>query len=262
MSTYIELTELIVKPKAMFCQNLVCDAFDNKSSLNKNATNTDSRNGNSQNVSEQINDVINNNYEVLRQQQLSLQREMNLTKPIVPMITIDKYFGSDDNLLIENWFKKFELYAKTMNWIHDEEKKKYLWTQLENIALDYYFELNSNVKTYIDMKSKIIKRFTQSFNSPLNHREMTNRRYKKNESINCYLYDKLKLINKAEPTMSFAARKNHVLEGLDAELFGEVMKYITVSPVQNIDELFQAIKTIYQIEDAKRLHKQIVRSCV
>ncbi len=245
--SYTDLAEANVQPSAPLYRNPDRDALgDDQSILDRSTFNPPSRIGNA-------------NHEEVPIRQNSFNRDVvKNSKPQTPMIRIRKFLGDNDEDAVDEWFKKYELYAKTMNWNTENDKLKYLWTNLENGALEYYYELDEdpNVETYNEMKRRMINRFSNKFNSPLNHKEMVNRRYKKQESINTYLYDKMKLINKADATMSFSAQMNHILEGLDADLFGEVMKYIHINPVNNKEELYQAINTMYQIEEAKYNHKR------
>lgn len=198
-----------------------------------------------------------------RRDNLNLQMATLTVKPNKVAVFITPFDGTNDRETIQDWFAKFDIMAETNAW-PEEYKKNMLLFNLEQEPYRYCFELKTENKdiTYDEMKRKIVDRFTNYFNTPITFHNLTNRKLKRGEPFLSYWADKVELMRRFDPKMSLISKMNHVIDGLDADLYREVLKSNQMNPPITMDDLFHKINSLYQIEQSTRSQRELSRKSV
>ena len=179
-------------------------------------------------------------------------------KPSKIAVFINPYEDGNEKESIETWIEKFELMADTNNWTEKYKRNMLLFNLADDAytyALDLYRE-HGDI-SYDALKSKLIDRFTNKFNASIDFHNMSRRRFRKGEKFLTYWNDKVELMRRVDPDMSFHSRLNHIIDGLDFDLFREVLKYNNLNRPSNMDELFHAINNLNQIEISSRSMREL-----
>src|SRR5882757_11092506 len=168
-------------------------------------------------------------------------------------VFISPYEDGNEKESIETWIEKFELMAETNNW-SEKHKRNMLLFNLEDDAYKYALDLKREQGdiSYDELKSKLIDRFTNKFSASIDFHNMSRRKFKKEERFLTYWNDKIELMRRVDSNMSFHSKLNHIIDGLDFDLFREVLKYNNLNKPSNMDELFHAINNLNQIEISSR----------
>ena len=194
------------------------------------------------------------------------QRNKNrfLTKPNKVVVHIKIYDGINNKESIEEWFKLYELMAITNNW--DETiKKNQLYFTLGGEPARYCLQLQNgsqNTISYAELKSKISDRFTNKYNSSTNFYDLTQRKFTKGENFQTYWSDKMELMQKADPEMTEKSQINHIICGLEPELYSDVLKFNHMKPPDNLDDLYQTINNLNEIERSAKAQKALIPKTV
>jgi hypothetical protein len=186
-----------------------------------------------------------------------------INKPNKVVVTIMPYDGTNEGESISDWFTKYELMAETNSWFPDTMKDM-LYFNLDKEPNRYCFQLKSENRgiTYAQLRGKLIDRFTTRFDNPLNFHNLTHRKLKKGEPLLTYWNDKVDLIRKVDRDMNFASKMNHIIDGLDYELYKEVLKFTNINPPHNLDDLFHIINNLYQIDKSSKNQKELTQRTV
>lgn len=182
----------------------------------------------------------------------------HLVKPNRIQVRIKHFDGTDDGETINDWFVRYEMMAKTHGWT-DENKKDYLLFHLEGEPNRYCFNLNSENKflQYNELKNKITDRFTSKYNGPINFHNLTTRRFKDGESFLTYWHDKVELIRRVDPKMTFSMKMSNIIEGLNPSMYKKSLRKIGETPVEDMDSLFKVIDYLFQIEQSAKSQKML-----
>ena len=179
-------------------------------------------------------------------------------KPSRVTVYINQFEDGDDKESIDTWMEKFELMAETNGWT-EENKRNYLMFNLGEDAFRYVIDLKreNDEITFDQIKQKLKDRFQRKFSSSIDYYNMSRRRFKKGERFITYWNDKIDLMRRVDPNMSFYSKRNHIIDSLDYELFGEVLKYTHLNEPSNMDELFHVINNLNQIEISSKTQREL-----
>ena len=173
-------------------------------------------------------------------------------KPNKFVVAIVPFDGVDPKESVEDWFFRYEFACLTNNW-DTNLKRNYLLFHLKLEPYRYCFQIwreNPDI-SYLQLKEKLIQRFTQEYDPTL-FTELNNRQLKKQDNLQEYWSDKLELINKVDPRMSFQCKCNYLIDGLSYKLYEDVLKFNTMNKPTNVEELFKNVKKLYDIERSSR----------
>ena len=178
-------------------------------------------------------------------------------------VTIPPFKGNSDGESIDEWFVKYELMAKANNW-----SKAVMKTHLPFNMMDDYqkmciklLEDKPEIK-YDELKKEMIKNIRSNYNPGLLMQQMQNRRLQKNETVLNFVNDKVRLLQRIDPTFTFSQMVYNIISGLDVTLFGKVLEEVNEfqekhqKNIDNYSDLVDIIQKIRDTEQAKQFHKE------
>ena len=140
-------------------------------------------------------------------------------------VSIPAFKGNSDSESIDEWFVKYELMAKANNW-----SKAVMKTHLPFNTMDEYqkmciklLEDKPEIK-YEELKREMIKNIRSNYNPGLLMQQMNNRRLQRNETVLNFVNDKVRLLQRIDPTFTFSQMVYNIISGLDVSLFGKVLE--------------------------------------
>ena len=186
-----------------------------------------------------------------------------LTKPNKVVVQIQKFDGQDDKDTIKKWFKRYDLMALTNNW--DENiKRNQLLFNLKMEPERYCFDLiteNPDI-CYNELKEKMCNLFTNTENSSTDFQDLLDRKLRRGENLHTYWCDKLELINKVDPDMNFKLKSDHIISGLDSDLYKDVRRIKNITPPNCLEQLFKIMRDQYEINRSAKSQKEMNQKTV
>ena len=178
-------------------------------------------------------------------------------------VSIAAFKGNSDGESIDEWFVKYELMAKANNWSKAVKK-----THLPFNMMDEYqkmcikiLEDKPEIK-YDELKKEMIKNIRSNYNPGLLMQQMQNRRLQRNETVLNFVNDKVRLLQRIDPTFTFSQMIYNIISGLDVTLFGKVLEAVNEyqekhqKNIDNYSDLVDIIQKIRDTEQAKTFHKE------
>ena len=178
-------------------------------------------------------------------------------------VTIPAFKGNSDGESIDEWFVKYELMAKANNW-----SKAVMKTHLPFNMMDEYQKMCIKLLEdkpeirYEELKKEMIKNIRSNYNPGLLMQQMQNRRLQRNETVLNFVNDKVRLLQRIDPTFTFSQMVYNIISGLDVTLFGKVLEEVNEyqekhkKNIDNYSDLVDIIQKIRDTEQAKQFHKE------
>jgi hypothetical protein len=147
------------------------------------------------------------------------------------------------------WLNEYEVIAEANLW-NDDMKMRRLIGVLTGAARRWFLNqrmCNTDLN-WTNLRKGLIDRFSNSCDE-LMAQEKIMRAKQKNTDFNLYWEDKVALIKSTSPHMTEKDIMTALINGLNKELYPEVLKFLTIHPCNTLDELRKLIKKLSEVDN-------------
>lgn len=165
---------------------------------------------------------------------------------------IEKFNGIANRMDVEDWIFRFEIIFE-IGELSDHKRINKMLQNTEGEANTLLFQALKEAQqegkslSYEDLKRELIESFTSDFDSTYSFNKLMGLSWRPGENLLSYWMNKLKLIERADPNLSYKTKKNLLISGLPANLKIAINASILNNEPKNLSELYDLAEAMYEI---------------
>jgi hypothetical protein len=146
------------------------------------------------------------------------------------------------------WLNEYEVIAEANLW-NDDMKMRRLIGVLTGAARRWFLNqrMCSSELNWTTLKQGLIDRFSNSCDELMAQEKIMRTKQNKTD-FNLYWEDKVALIKSTSPHMTEKDVMTALINGLNKDLYPDVLKFLTIHPCNTLDELRNLIKNLSEVE--------------
>jgi hypothetical protein len=206
-------------------------------------------------------DIQSNSYEIESRQEHDTVNNFQIFPPVIEapspptpaprtqmygvMVSPSSYDGESNPKI---WLNEYEVIAEANLW-NDDMKMRRLIGVLTGAARRWFLNqrMSNSDLTWNTLKKGLIDRFSNSCDELMAQEKiMRAKQYKTN--FNLYWEDKVALIKSTSPHMTEKDVMTALINGLNKDLYPDVLKFLTIHPCNTLEELRKLIKNLSEVE--------------